>query len=143
VLPIRQVPGDRGNAYHGQHRVSIASHPAVPPDAGAALLLPLQLRRDSVGDHLLTSAIGVQAILKSGRFLVVGNGRNLHQPIYVDDLVELFLLAVSREAAAGQVILSAGKEAVTTDEMVRAIAGCSRQARAPAPRPPGAPRANA
>jgi dihydroflavonol-4-reductase len=60
--------------------------------------------------------------IKSGRFVVVGNGRNLHQPIYVDDLVELLLLAVLRKAAAGQVILSAGKEAVTTDEMVRAIA---------------------
>ncbi len=60
--------------------------------------------------------------IKAGQFLVVGNGRNLHQPIYVDDLVDLLLLAASHEAARGEVLLSAGKEAVTTDQMVGAIA---------------------
>jgi nucleoside-diphosphate-sugar epimerase len=59
--------------------------------------------------------------IKNGRFVVVGNGRNLHHPIYIDDLVELLLLAASSEAAAGQVILSAGKEAVTTNRMIKAI----------------------
>jgi nucleoside-diphosphate-sugar epimerase len=60
--------------------------------------------------------------IKAGQFLVVGKGRNLHQPIYVDDLVDLLLLAASYEAARGEVLLSAGKEAVTTDQMVGAIA---------------------
>jgi dihydroflavonol-4-reductase len=60
--------------------------------------------------------------IKAGQFLVVGNGRNLHQPIYVDDLVDLLLLAASHEAARGEVLLSAGKEAVTTDQMIGAIA---------------------
>jgi nucleoside-diphosphate-sugar epimerase len=60
--------------------------------------------------------------IKAGQFMVVGNGRNLHQPIYVDDLVDLLLLAASHEAARGEVLLSAGKEAVTTDQMIGAIA---------------------
>jgi dihydroflavonol-4-reductase len=60
--------------------------------------------------------------IKAGQFLVVGNGRNLHQPIYIDDLVDLLLLAASHEAARGEVLLSAGKEAVTTDQMIGAIA---------------------
>ena len=69
--------------------------------------------------------------IKAGQFLVAGNGRNLHQPIYVDDLVDLLLLAASHESASGEVILSAGKEAVTTDAMVGAIAAAVGR---PAPR---------
>jgi dihydroflavonol-4-reductase len=60
--------------------------------------------------------------IKAGQFMMIGQGRNLHQPIYVDDLADLLLLTATHEAAQGQVILSAGKEAVTTEEMVSAIA---------------------
>jgi nucleoside-diphosphate-sugar epimerase len=60
--------------------------------------------------------------IKAGHFMMVGQGRNLHQPIYVDDLADLLLLTAGHEAAQGRVILSAGKEAVTTEGMVSAIA---------------------
>ena len=80
--------------------------------------------------------------IKAGQFFVVGNGRNLHQPIYVDDLVDLLLLAVSHEAARGEVLLSAGKEAVTTDQMVGAIAAAVGKA-TPRLRVPLAPVATA
>jgi nucleoside-diphosphate-sugar epimerase len=60
--------------------------------------------------------------IKAGHFMMIGQGRNLHQPIYVDDLADLLLLTAGHEAAQGRVILSAGKEAVTTEEMVSAIA---------------------
>jgi nucleoside-diphosphate-sugar epimerase len=55
-------------------------------------------------------------------FFTVGSGRNLHHPIFVDDLIAGFLLAADAERAAGQVILFAGPAAVTTREMVEAIA---------------------
>jgi nucleoside-diphosphate-sugar epimerase len=55
-------------------------------------------------------------------FFTIGAGRNLHHPIFVDDLVHGFLLAADAEGAAGQLILFAGPGAVTTNEMVEAIA---------------------
>lgn len=60
--------------------------------------------------------------IKGGQFFIAGDGRNVHQPIYIDDLVELLLLAATSERATGEIILSAGKEPVTTLEMASAIA---------------------
>jgi dihydroflavonol-4-reductase len=56
-------------------------------------------------------------------FLMVGNGGNMHHPIYVDDLIDGFFLAATVEEAAGQVFILAGKECVTTNDMVAMIAG--------------------
>jgi nucleoside-diphosphate-sugar epimerase len=55
-------------------------------------------------------------------FFLIGSGRNLHHPIFVDDLVQGFLRAAQADRAAGQVVLFAGPKAVTTSEMVQAIA---------------------
>lgn len=55
-------------------------------------------------------------------FFTIGSGRNLHHPIFVDDLIEGFLLAAGAERAGGQLMLFAGPAAVTTDDMVSAIA---------------------
>ena len=55
-------------------------------------------------------------------FFTIGSGRNLHHPIFVDDLVQGFLLAAEAERAAGQMVLFAGPAAVSTREMVDAIA---------------------
>jgi dihydroflavonol-4-reductase len=55
-------------------------------------------------------------------FVMIGDGKNLHHPIYIDDLIEGFLLAASCEAAVGRVLVLSGKEPVTTNEMVETIA---------------------
>ena len=60
--------------------------------------------------------------VKKGSFFLIGDGRNLHHPIYIDDLVDMLLLAATHDSARGEVFLSAGKEAVTTDQMVEAVA---------------------
>jgi nucleoside-diphosphate-sugar epimerase len=65
------------------------------------------------------------------RFYVIGAGHNLHHPIYVDDLVDGLLLAATHTTATGRTFLLAGKEAVSTNEMVSTVA---EQLRVPAPR---------
>jgi dihydroflavonol-4-reductase len=55
-------------------------------------------------------------------FFMIGKGENLHHPIYVDDLVDGFLIAATSETAVGELFVLSGKEAVTTNEMVAAIA---------------------
>lgn len=56
------------------------------------------------------------------RVIVVGSGQNLHQPIFVDDLADLFLLAATHPEAAGQTFLAAGPAPVTSLEMLEGAA---------------------
>jgi dihydroflavonol-4-reductase len=59
--------------------------------------------------------------IKRGRFPVVGDGRNLHQLIYVDDLCRGLLAACTVPAAHQQTVVLAGSEKITTNDMVAAI----------------------
>jgi nucleoside-diphosphate-sugar epimerase len=90
----------------------------------------------SYADRLPVAAIrisevygpGDQRLLKLFRainkrtFVMIGNGENLHHPIYVDDLIQGFFLAARCEEAVGKVLVLSGKEPVTTNEMVETIA---------------------
>jgi nucleoside-diphosphate-sugar epimerase len=57
-----------------------------------------------------------------GAFIIIGSGENLHHPIFVDDLVDGLLAAARSPEAPGRVFLLAGPDAVTTREMVEAVA---------------------
>jgi nucleoside-diphosphate-sugar epimerase/2-polyprenyl-3-methyl-5-hydroxy-6-metoxy-1,4-benzoquinol methylase len=55
-------------------------------------------------------------------FFMIGRGKNLHQLIYIDDLVDGFLMAAENQNALGEVFLLVGKEPITTNQMVHMIA---------------------
>ena len=55
-------------------------------------------------------------------FFKIGNGKNLHHLIYVEDLVDAFLLAAENNNAAGELFLLSGPKPVSTDEMIKTIA---------------------
>jgi len=55
-------------------------------------------------------------------FFVIGKGKNYHHLIFVDDLINGFLLASEKPEAAGKVFLLAGPVPLTTNEMVSTIA---------------------
>ncbi len=59
--------------------------------------------------------------VRTGRFLILGRGTNLHQLIYVDDLARGLLAACTAAPAAGATIVLAGAEQITTNDMVSAI----------------------
>lgn len=59
--------------------------------------------------------------VQRGRYLTLGDGRNLHQLIYVDDVARGLLAAVQSINATGETIILAGTEILTTDQMVAAI----------------------
>jgi dihydroflavonol-4-reductase len=74
--------------------------------------------------------------IQKNMFVMIGKGDNLHQLIYVDDLVDGLLLAARSDRAVGRVVVLAGEEVLTTNEMVAAIAdalGKPRAARLRAP----------
>ena len=55
-------------------------------------------------------------------FFLIGTGQNVHHPIFINDLIEGFLLAASAEAAPGRIFVLTGREALTTKDMVNGIA---------------------
>jgi nucleoside-diphosphate-sugar epimerase len=60
--------------------------------------------------------------IDNGAFFMIGNGRNLRQVIYVEDLVRGLLLGATQPEAVGQTVVLAGTEIMTTNEMVQQIA---------------------
>jgi dihydroflavonol-4-reductase len=65
----------------------------------------------------------------SGRYVTVGAGENEHQLIYVEDLARGLLAACGAPKAAGQTIVLAGCEHLTTNAMVAAISAAVRSRR--------------
>jgi nucleoside-diphosphate-sugar epimerase len=61
--------------------------------------------------------------IKKQLFVMIGSGRNMHHPIYIDDLLEGLLLAATTEKAGGKTFVLAGKEPLSTHDMVCIIAG--------------------
>jgi nucleoside-diphosphate-sugar epimerase len=57
-----------------------------------------------------------------GRYAVVGSGRAFYHPVYVDDLVAGFLLALERPEAPGEAFIVAGPRYVSQDDLARLIA---------------------
>ncbi len=57
-----------------------------------------------------------------GRFWMVGNGGNLHQPVHVDDLALAIDRLLGTPEAAGQPVILGGDDAITTREMCESIA---------------------
>lgn len=61
--------------------------------------------------------------IRRGRFVMVGSGETLRQPLYVADAVRGLELCAQLDAAVGQVYILAGNQTVTIKELVHTIAG--------------------
>jgi nucleoside-diphosphate-sugar epimerase len=57
-----------------------------------------------------------------GRYAVVGSGRTYYHPVFIDDLVDGYLLALDRPEAVGEAFLICGPRYVTQDELAALIA---------------------
>lgn len=71
------------------------------------------------GDHRLLKLFKA---IKKGIFFVIGNGKNLHHLIHIDDLIDGLFLASTAEEAQGKAFVLAGKDVLTTREMAEVIA---------------------
>lgn len=58
---------------------------------------------------------------KDGRFLMFGNGKTTYHPVYIDNLVDLFLLAAEHPAAVGRTYLGADEHYYTLNDLVKAV----------------------
>jgi len=60
--------------------------------------------------------------IKKKAFFMIGKGENMHHLIYVDDLIEGLFLAAKSDEALGKIFVLAGKNPLTSNEMVKTIA---------------------
>lgn len=57
-----------------------------------------------------------------GRYAVVGSGQTFYHPVYIDDLLDGFLLALERPEAVGEAFLIAGPRYASQDQLAALIA---------------------
>ena len=57
-----------------------------------------------------------------GRYAIVGSGKAFYHPVYIDDLVEGYLLALTRPEAVGEAFIIAGPRYVSQIELAETIA---------------------
>jgi nucleoside-diphosphate-sugar epimerase len=62
-----------------------------------------------------------RAIARS-RYAIVGTGRTFYHPVYIDDLVSGFLLALERPEAAGEAFLVCGPSYVSQSDLAALVA---------------------
>jgi nucleoside-diphosphate-sugar epimerase len=60
-----------------------------------------------------------------GRYAVVGSGKPFYHPVFIDDLVDAYLLALERPEAVGQAFIIAGPRYVSQDALAALIARAS------------------
>ena len=65
--------------------------------------------------------------IKKGIFFVIGNGKNRHHLIHIDDLIEGLFLAETVKEAQGKVFVLAGKDVLTTRKMAEVVAAQLRK----------------
>ncbi|MBN2370045.1 MAG: NAD-dependent epimerase/dehydratase family protein [Vicinamibacteria bacterium] len=122
---VRQVPADE-------------SSPIVPSDVyqatkaeAEALALEFHHRRGLPVAVVRPAAIygpGETRLLKlfraiaRGRYAIVGSGRPYYHPVYIDDLIQGFLLALEHPRAIGETFIIAGPRYVSQSELAAIIA---------------------
>jgi nucleoside-diphosphate-sugar epimerase len=60
--------------------------------------------------------------IKSGKFFMLGSGNVHYHLIFIDNLVDAYLLSMEKDAAVGQTYIIADSECLTLNELVRTIA---------------------
>jgi len=60
--------------------------------------------------------------IKKRRIAIIGDGKNIHQPTYVSDVVDGFLHAINNKKAINEKFIIAGNETVTSEDFIIKIA---------------------
>lgn len=60
--------------------------------------------------------------ISSGKFIIAGDGKTTYHPVYIDNLVDGFMLAAEKKNAAGQTYIIADEKYYTLNDLVGEIA---------------------
>lgn len=60
--------------------------------------------------------------IKEKKIAIAGSGKNIHQPTYVSDVVQGFLLAINNKRVIGERFIIAGEERITSEALIMKMA---------------------
>jgi nucleoside-diphosphate-sugar epimerase len=121
---IEDPPGDEDSpiAPRDHYCVSKAEGEKVAREYSARGLDVVVVRPTSVyGPGDTRGWLKLYRMVARGWFLMVGSGRTLNHPVYVDNLVDLLELAALAPQARGRTYIAGDDEAVTLTELVRSV----------------------
>ena len=119
----RNAPLDEASSPRPDNIYGVTKLAAEDVVQSFAARLPVTIIRISEtygpGDQRLLKLFRMVA---KGTFPMIGGGRNEHQPIFIDDLIDGLWLAATRPAAEGQTFVLAGNEVLATRRYVELVA---------------------
>lgn len=93
-------------------------------DYGAELGLKVSIIRPAaIYGHLEDRFLKLPKLIKSGKFVMFGNGEVLYHFIHIDDLSRAFVLCAEREEAIGQTYIIADDHAITLNKIIEIMSG--------------------
>jgi nucleoside-diphosphate-sugar epimerase len=114
-----QAPIAPGDIY----QATKAEGEALALDFGARRGLPVAVvRPGAIYGPGETRLLKLFRSIARGRYALVGSGQSFYHPVFIDDLVAGFLLALDHPAAAGQAFIIAGERYVSQRELATLIA---------------------
>jgi dihydroflavonol-4-reductase len=122
---VQTVPGDETSPFRPGdiYQATKAEADTLALAFGAVNGLPVVVVRPGAiygpGERRLLKLF--RAIAR-GRYALVGTGRSFYHPVYIDDLVSGFLLALDRPEAVGEAFILAGPRYVSQSELAALIA---------------------
>ncbi len=114
-----QAPIAPGDIY----QATKAEAEALALDFGARCGLPVAVvRPGAIYGPGETRLLKLFRSIARGRYALVGSGQSFYHPVFIDDLVAGFLLALDHPAAVGQAFIIAGERYVSQRELAALIA---------------------
>jgi len=66
--------------------------------------------------------LGLFKAVQAGKFFILGNGRSLLHPTYIDDLIQGISLCTDNKAAVGKTFLITGEDPISVEDLAKTIA---------------------
>jgi len=122
--PLKNLPADEETLPAPDipyERSKLAAEKAVRDASLRNGLQTVILRPAWVYGPLCARTLKLIRTIAKRRFFFVGDGENLRHPIYITDMLQAFESAAARAIPSGEIVIAAGPEAITVQQLVAII----------------------
>jgi nucleoside-diphosphate-sugar epimerase len=122
---VREPPADEaapispGDVYQATKAEAEALALAYHRERGVPVVV---VRPAAIYGPAETRLLKLFRAIARGRYAIVGSGRAFYHPVYIDDLLQGYLLALDRPDAVGEAFILAGPRYVTQRELAEVVA---------------------
>ena len=118
---LKSWPANEESACHPQSiygETKLAGEAVVRDYATESGLATVILRPAWVYGPTCPRTRKLHQALKSGKFLMIGAGKNMRHPLYIKDMIAACRLAAEKAEAVGQTMIIGGDRAIETRELI-------------------------